>query len=117
MKFKRLQQELKWPFTRQEFDSHLVRLECVKTCLVLVLTSDSVSLGRVLHNEVSTLSASSKEGLKVRDKERAQMANGWIPPLAGSCFSDQLSPSGIEGPRDWDGKVVHRWSFEEMVVG
>lgn len=84
-KFKRLQQKLEWPFTRQQFDAHLYRLERVKTCLILVLTSDSASLGRVLRSEVSSLASSLKEDLKIRNEERAQMANSeflrWLAPV------------------------------------
>lgn len=85
-KFKRMKQKLQWPFTQDQVNEHLARLERVKSWLILVLTADNASADRDLQRELSGLTSSLKEDLQFRQSERNQLANEellrWIAPVS-----------------------------------
>ncbi|KAJ5788495.1 hypothetical protein N7457_003485 [Penicillium paradoxum] len=84
-KFKRLKQTLKWPFTQKEANEHLIRLERVKSWLILVLLADHNSADRDIQHEIRDLTSAVKEDLQIRTQERNQVANRkifqWIAPM------------------------------------
>ncbi|EKV20000.1 Ankyrin repeat-containing domain [Penicillium digitatum] len=84
-KFKRLKQNLKWPFTQTQVSEHLVRLERVKSWLILVLIADHKSVDREMQHEIRDLTNTLKEDLQIRAQERNQYANRellqWIAPV------------------------------------
>lgn len=84
-KFKRMKQKLQWPFTQEENNEHLARLERVKSWLILVLTADHASVDRALNSEISSLTRTLTEDLRMRNQERNEMANKalfeWIAPV------------------------------------
>jgi len=84
-KFKRLGKRLEWPFTQKEYDKHLIRLERVKSWLLLALVADNASLDRDLHEEMSNLATSMREDLHFLRQERVQSANRdlfrWMAPV------------------------------------
>jgi hypothetical protein len=85
-KFKQLKKKLEWPFTQDQFNAHLTRLERVKSWLILVLTSDSAALQRDLHKEITNLASSLEDDLKIRKDERIQTAHKdifhWLAPVS-----------------------------------
>ncbi|KAJ5826063.1 hypothetical protein N7474_003201 [Penicillium riverlandense] len=85
-KFKQLKKKLEWPFTQDQFNAYLSRLERVKSWLILVLTSDSAALQRDLHKEITNLASSLEDDLKIRKDERIQTAHKdlfhWLAPVS-----------------------------------
>ncbi|KAJ5153107.1 uncharacterized protein N7482_009585 [Penicillium canariense] len=85
-KFKKLKQKLEWPFSQDQVNAHLVRLERVKSWLILVITADTASVERDLHQEITSLARNLKDDLRLRDQERVQRANEalfkWIAPVS-----------------------------------
>jgi hypothetical protein len=85
-KLKHLKRNLKWPFTKKEVNDHLIRLERVKSWLILVLVADHDSADRIMKQELSDLTSAVKEDLRIRDKERNEMANRdllqWMAPVS-----------------------------------
>ncbi|KAL1886818.1 hypothetical protein Plec18167_000753 [Paecilomyces lecythidis] len=84
-RFKRLKAKLEWPLTKERADTHLLRLERVKSWLILVLTSDNSALQRDVHRQITSLAESLEKDLKVRDDERAHAARrdlfNWLAPV------------------------------------
>jgi hypothetical protein len=85
-KFKHLKRNLKWPFTQSQVNEHLIRLERVKSWLILVLIADQNSADRSLQQEINDLAAAVKEDLQIRDQERNKAANKelfqWVAPVS-----------------------------------
>ncbi|CAI7663745.1 unnamed protein product [Penicillium glandicola] len=85
-KFKRLKQTLKWPFTQKQVSEHLIRLERVKSWLILVLIADHNSVDQEMQHEIRDLTNTLKEDLQIRARERNQLANRellqWIAPVS-----------------------------------
>jgi hypothetical protein len=85
-KFKHLKRNLKWPFTQKQVDEHLIRLERVKSWLILVLIADQNSADRGMQQEISDLATALKEDLQIRDQERNNVANKelfqWMAPVS-----------------------------------
>jgi hypothetical protein len=85
-KFKKLKQKLEWPFTQDQVNAHLVRLERVKSWLILVITADTAAAEKDLHREITSLSRNLKEDLRIREQERVQRDNEalfkWIAPVS-----------------------------------
>jgi hypothetical protein len=81
-----LKKKLEWPFTREKFDAHLLRLERVKSSLILLLTSDNNAFHRDLHNKLTDLTASLEEDLKLRAEESKSTAHrdlcSWLAPTS-----------------------------------
>lgn len=84
-KFGKLKQKLEWPFTQDQFNTHLNRLERVKSWLILVLMTDMVALGRDTQNEISSLANSLQKDLSLLNQERVQTASRdllrWLAPV------------------------------------
>lgn len=85
-KFKKLKQKLEWPFTQDQVNAHLIRLERVKSWLILVITADTAAAEKDLHQEITSLSRNLKEDLRIREEERVQRDNEalfkWIAPVS-----------------------------------
>ncbi|CAG8003460.1 unnamed protein product [Penicillium salamii] len=85
-KFKHLKRNLKWPFTQKQVSEHLVRLERVKSWLILVLMTDHHSADHGIQQEINDLTSALKEDLRIRDRERNRMANRellqWMAPVS-----------------------------------
>lgn len=85
-KFKKLKQKLEWPFTQDQVNAHLVRLERVKSWLILVITADTAAAEKDLHQEINSLTRNLKEDLRIREQERVQRDNEalfkWIAPVS-----------------------------------
>ncbi|OOQ85019.1 hypothetical protein PEBR_31019 [Penicillium brasilianum] len=85
-KFKKLKQKLEWPFTQDQVNAHLVRLERVKSWLILVITADTAAAEKDLHQEINSLTRNLKEYLRIREQERVQRDNEalfkWIAPVS-----------------------------------
>lgn len=117
-KFKRLKQKIQWPFTQEETNEHLVRLERVKSWLILVLTADHVSVDRALNSEISSLARSLKEDLSIRHQERNETANKalfeWIAPVNPGTSHLRASKVQKIGTGRWfiDG-YLHNWVSNE----
>lgn len=113
-KFKRLKQKLEWPFTQDQVNTHLTKLERVKSWLILVLMADHASGDRDLQREMSTLTSSLKEDLRIRNQERSQMANKelfkWIAPASPANSHLRASKAKRIGTGKWfiDGHLK-RW--------
>ncbi|GAD91601.1 hypothetical protein PVAR5_0174 [Paecilomyces variotii No. 5] len=84
-RLKRLKAKLEWPLTKERVNTHLVRLERVKSWLILVLTSDNSALQRDVYRQITGLAESLEKDLKVRDDERAHAARrelfNWLAPV------------------------------------
>ncbi|KAJ5374002.1 NACHT nucleoside triphosphatase [Penicillium concentricum] len=104
-KFKRLKQALKWPFTQAEVSEHLIRLERVKSWLILVLTADHNSVDREMQQEVRDLTNTLKEDLEVRAQERNKLANRellrWIAPVNPESSHLRASKRHRNGTGRW----------------
>lgn len=85
-KLKHLKRNLKWPFTQKQVNGHLVRLERVKSWLILVLMADHKSPDQGIQQEMSALTSALKEDLQIRDRERNRIANRellqWVAPVS-----------------------------------
>ncbi|KAJ5092536.1 hypothetical protein NUU61_007406 [Penicillium alfredii] len=85
-KSQRLKQRLTWPFTQDQFNKHLARLERVKSWLILVLMTDNASATQDLHQEINTLTGFLREDLKIRAEERNLAENrslfAWLAPVS-----------------------------------
>ncbi|KAJ5769256.1 hypothetical protein N7520_003815 [Penicillium odoratum] len=85
-KLKSWKQKLEWHFTQEKINDHLIRLERVKSWLILVLTADHAAVERDLQQEIGSLARSLTEDLKIREQERNQMANRelfeWMAPVS-----------------------------------
>jgi hypothetical protein len=85
-KLKHLKRNLKWPFTQKQVNEHLIRLERVKSWLILVLIADQNSTDRNMQQEINELTRALKEDLKIRDQERNKLANKelfqWMAPVS-----------------------------------
>jgi len=85
-KFKHLKRNLKWPFTQKEINEHLIRLERVKSWLILVLIADQNTADRSMQQEINELTTALKEDLQIRDQERNRKANKelfqWMAPVS-----------------------------------
>ncbi|KAJ5920404.1 hypothetical protein N7516_011262 [Penicillium verrucosum] len=104
-KFKRLKQALKWPFTQTEVNEHLIRLERVKSWLILVLIADHKSVDREMQNEICDLANTLKEDLRIRAQERNQFANRellrWIAPVNPESSHLRASKRNRNGTGRW----------------
>lgn len=103
--FKRLAQSLKWPFTQEQFNNQLARLERVKSWLILVLIADHSSSDRRLQEEISDLASSLKKDLQIRDQERHQAVNKelfqWIAPVNPASSHLRASKRHSIGTGGW----------------
>ncbi|KAJ5469660.1 hypothetical protein N7539_009278 [Penicillium diatomitis] len=85
-RFKKLKQKLEWPFSQDQFNAHLTRLERVKSWLILVITADAAVVERDLHREVTDLARDLREDLRLRDLERVEKDNEtlfkWLAPIS-----------------------------------
>jgi chromosome segregation ATPase len=85
-RLKRLKGKLEWPFTQDQFNIHLTRLERVKSWLILVLTTDNSALSRDMYHEINNLARSLRDDLRIRERETIQMANKdlfeWLAPVS-----------------------------------
>ncbi|KAJ5594186.1 uncharacterized protein N7459_000394 [Penicillium hispanicum] len=104
-KFKRLKQKLQWPFTQEQVNEHLDRLERVKSWLILVLTADHVAADRDLQREMSGLASSLRDDLQMRQEERNQVANKelfeWMAPVSPASLHLQASKVHRIGTGRW----------------
>ena len=104
-KFKRLKQALKWPFTQTEVSEHLIRLERVKSWLILVLIADHKSVDREMQHEICDLANTLKEDLWIRAQERNQFANRellrWIAPVNPESSHLRASKRNRNGTGRW----------------
>jgi len=116
-KFKRLQKKLEWPFTQKQFNTHLTRLERVKSWLILVLTSDSAILQRDLYKEITGLASSLEDDLKIRKDERVQTAQKelfhWLAPVS----PDHVHVRASKGCGNGTGKWFIDHTFTEWLWG
>lgn len=121
-KFKRLKQKMQWPFTQEESNGHLARLERVKSWLILVLMADHVSVERALNSEISSLARSLREDLRIRNQERNEMANKalfqWIAPVNPANTHLRASKVQNIGTGKWfiDGHL-RNWIRDEKPTG
>ncbi|KAJ6111824.1 hypothetical protein N7523_007885 [Penicillium sp. IBT 18751x] len=121
-KFKRLKQKMQWPFTQEDTNEHLAKLERVKSWLILVLTADHVSVDRAMNSEISSLARSLKEDLSIRHQERNEMANKalfeWIAPVnPGNSHLRASRVQKISTGRWFIDGYLHDWvSSEEDIV-
>ncbi|KAJ5161099.1 hypothetical protein N7492_006491 [Penicillium capsulatum] len=112
-KFKRLKQKFEWPFTQEQVNAHLTQLEWVKSWLILVLMADHTSGDRDLQREMSALTSSLQEDLRIRNQERSQMAHKelfkWIAPAksigTGKWFIDGYLKRWLHDWRD-DNRIL-----------
>lgn len=104
-KFKKLKQKLEWPFTQDQINAHLVRLERVKSWLILVITADTAAAGKDLHEEITGLAKDLKEDLRIREQERVQQDNAvlfkWIAPVNPADFHLRASGGRQTGTGRW----------------
>ncbi|KAJ5446410.1 NACHT nucleoside triphosphatase [Penicillium cf. griseofulvum] len=104
-KFKRLKQTLKWPFTQAEVSQHLIRLERVKSWLILVLIADHNSVDREMQQEIRDLTNTLKEDLQIRVQERNKLANRellqWIAPVNPESSHLRASKRHRDGTGRW----------------
>ncbi|KAJ6125209.1 hypothetical protein N7471_012526 [Penicillium samsonianum] len=104
-KFKRLKQTLKWPFTQTQVSEHLVRLERVKSWLILVLIADHNSVDREMQHEIRDLTNTLKEDLQIRAQERNQFLNRellqWIAPVSPENSHLRASKRHRNGTGRW----------------
>jgi hypothetical protein len=104
-KFKRLKQTLKWPFTQTQVSEHLIRLERVKSWLILVLMADHNSVDRDMQHEIRDLTNTLKEDLQIRVQERNQLANRellrWIAPVNPESSHLRASKRHRNGTGRW----------------
>jgi hypothetical protein len=104
-KFKRLKQTLKWPFTQTQVSEHLVRLERVKSWLILVLMADHNSVDREMQHEIRDLTNTLKEDLQIRVQERNQFANRellrWVAPVNPESSHLRASKRHRNGTGRW----------------
>ncbi|OQE39061.1 hypothetical protein PENCOP_c007G09037 [Penicillium coprophilum] len=104
-KFKRLKQTLKWPFTQTEVSEHLIRLERVKSWLILVLIADHKSVEREMQHEIRDLTNTLKEDLQIRVQERNKLANRellqWIAPVNPESSHLRASKRHRNGTGRW----------------
>ncbi|KAJ6077324.1 uncharacterized protein N7446_000260 [Penicillium canescens] len=104
-KYKRLKQKLEWPLTREKFNAHLIRLERVKSCLILVFTSDSNALNRDLHRKLTDLATSLEENLKIRNDERISTAHRdlcrWLAPSCPTGAHLRASRARLDQTGKW----------------
>lgn len=117
-KFKRVKQKLEWPFTQEQLNTHLTRLERVKSWLILVITSDSNSLQRDLHSEITSLAKSLEQDLKVRNDEMIRTAHEelsrWLAPVSPSSIHLQASNLRANHTGKWfiDG-ILNDWLWND----
>lgn len=94
-KFKQLKQKLQWPFNQDQVNAHLVQLERVKSWLMLVLTSDHLSVQREMQNDMKNLANDLRDDLRIRNQERIEMANRelfqWLAPVSPANIHLQAS--------------------------
>ncbi|KAJ5692491.1 hypothetical protein N7462_001914 [Penicillium macrosclerotiorum] len=113
-RFRKLKQKLEWPFTQDQVNEHLVRLERVKSWLILVLTADHATADRELHHEIGGLARTLKEDLQLRHEERNEKFNQelftWLSPVSPSASHLQASKGHRAGTGKWfiDGHL-NRW--------
>ncbi|KAJ5964304.1 uncharacterized protein N7479_004180 [Penicillium vulpinum] len=104
-KFERLKQTLKWPFTQTEVSEHLIRLERVKSWLILVLIADHKSVDREMQHEIRDLTNTLKEDLQIRFQERNKLANRellkWIAPVNPESSHLRASKKQRNGTGRW----------------
>lgn len=104
-KFKKLKQKLEWPFTQDQVNAHLVRLERVKSWLILVITADTAAAEKDLHEELTALAKDLKEDLHIREQERVQRENEalfkWIAPVSPADFHLRASGGRRTGTGRW----------------
>lgn len=104
-KFKKVKQKLEWLFTQERFNAHLTRLEMVKSSLILVLTSDSHALQRDLFCEVTSLTRSLEQDLKVRNDEKTRIAHEdllrWVAPVSPISIHQQASKARVNHTGKW----------------
>ncbi|GLI75512.1 hypothetical protein PoHVEF18_003768 [Penicillium ochrochloron] len=113
-KFKKLKQKLEWPFTQDQVNGHLVRLERVKSWLILVITADTAAAEKDLHREITSLSRNLKEDLRIREQERVQRDNEalfkWIAPVSPADSHLRASNGRRIGTGRWFTKsYLKRW--------
>ncbi|KAJ5725899.1 uncharacterized protein N7483_007256 [Penicillium malachiteum] len=89
-KLKNIKQKLEWPFTQEKVNAHLTRLERVKSWLILVLTADHAAVERDLQQEIGNLARSLTEDMRIRERERIQIANRelfqWMAPVSPANY-------------------------------
>lgn len=104
-KFKKLKQKLEWPFTQDQVNAHLVRLERVKSWLILVITADTAAAEKDLYQEITSLSRNLKEDLRIREQERVQRDNEalfkWIAPVSPADSHLRASNGRRTGTGQW----------------
>lgn len=104
-KFKQLKQKLKWPFTQDEVNAHLAQLERVKSWLMLVLTSDHLSVQQEMQKDMKDLAKSLRDDLRIRNQERVEMANRelfeWLAPVSPANIHLQASKGQKVGTGKW----------------
>ncbi|KAI2786524.1 hypothetical protein POX_g08910 [Penicillium oxalicum] len=104
-KFKKLKQKLEWPFTQDQFNAHLARLERVKSWLILVITADAAVVERDLHREVTDLAKNLKDDLRLRKQERRERDNSallkWIAPISPADSHIRASSSRPQKIGQW----------------
>lgn len=107
-KFKLLRKKLEWPFTQEQLNVHLARLERVKSWLILVLMADSAALSRDMYDEINSLTSSLKEDLRIREGEKIKTANEdlcqWLAPVGPA--NDHLRAS-----KNWE-IATGRWFID-----
>ncbi|PYI27857.1 hypothetical protein BP00DRAFT_428931 [Aspergillus indologenus CBS 114.80] len=115
-RLKRLKQKLEWPFTQEQFATHLTRLERVKSWLIIVLSSDSLAIQRDLHGKITSLATSLEAELKIRDDEKARAAHNdllrWLAPVSPVSIHQQVSRDRV----DHTGKWFVNHTFEDWIM-
>lgn len=124
-KFGKLKQKLEWPFTQEQFNAHLLRLERVKSWLILVLMTDNVALSKDMHTEIDSLAHSVKKDLSILHQERLQKADRellhWLAPVNPANTHLRASPDREIGTGTWfiDGWLkdwLHRNNEHEKIL-
>ncbi|CAG8039235.1 unnamed protein product [Penicillium olsonii] len=104
-KFKHLKRNLKWPFTQKQVNEHLVKLERVKSWLILVLMADHNTADQGIQQEINDLTVALKEDLQIRERERNKMANKellqWMAPVSPETAHLRVSKRYRMRTGDW----------------
>ncbi|RAH71319.1 ankyrin repeat domain-containing protein [Aspergillus aculeatinus CBS 121060] len=118
-RLRRLKQKLEWPFTQEQFTSHLTRLERVKSWLILLLTSDSLAIQRDLHGKITRLARSLEVDLKIRDDEKTRAAHNellrWLAAVSPFSIHQQVSRDRVDHTGKWFIHTFKDWIMSDVV--
>ncbi|RAK73166.1 uncharacterized protein BO72DRAFT_531283 [Aspergillus fijiensis CBS 313.89] len=118
-RLRRLKQKLEWPFTQEQFTTHLTRLERVKSWLILLLTSDNLAFQRDLHGKITRLARSLEVDLKIRDDEKTRAAHNellrWLAPVSPFSIHQQVSRDRVDHTGKWFVHTFKDWIMSDVV--